>query len=79
MTSGQDQGYKEIVRYLKGECSIEEAVELIKRDTRRYAKRQLTWFRADPRIEWLDAGGFESQEEAASCNLALIKGKMAAM
>jgi len=79
LTSGQALGYKEIVRYLKGECSIEEAVELIKRDTRRYAKRQLTWFRADPRMEWLDVGLFESEEEAARCILALVKGKMAAM
>jgi tRNA dimethylallyltransferase len=79
LTSGQALGYKEIVPYLKGECSLEEAVELIKRDTRRYAKRQLTWFRADPRIEWLDIGLFESKEDAARCVLALVKGKMAAM
>ncbi len=79
LTSGQALGYKEIVMYLKGECSLEEAVELIKRDTRRYAKRQLTWLRADPRIEWLDIGLFESKEEAVRCVLALIKGKMAAM
>lgn len=79
LTSGQALGYKEIVRYLKGECSLEEAVELIKRDTRRYAKRQLTWFRADPRIEWVDIGPFESKEDAARCVLALIRGKMAAM
>ena len=72
-------GIQEIVPYLKGECSLEEAVELIKRDTRRYAKRQLTWFRADPRIEWLDIGLFESKEYAARCVLALVKGKMAAM
>ena len=79
LTSGQALGYKETVRYLKGECSLEEAVELIKRDTRRYAKRQLIWFRADPRVEWLDVGALESKEEAARCVLALIKGKMAAM
>jgi tRNA dimethylallyltransferase len=79
LTSGQALGYKEVVRYLKGECSFEEAVELIKRDTRRYAKRQLTWFRADPRMEWLDVGVFESKKEAARCILSLIKGKMAAM
>jgi tRNA dimethylallyltransferase len=79
LTSGQALGYKEIVRHLKGECSLEEAVELIKRDTRRYAKRQLTWFRADPRIEWLDIGLFESKEEVLTCILALTKGKMAAM
>jgi tRNA dimethylallyltransferase len=45
-------GYKEIVSFLKEEISFEKAVELIKRNTRRYAKRQLTWFRKDARIHW---------------------------
>lgn len=48
----QALGYKHIVRYLKGTCSIEEAVGLIKRDTRHYAKRQMTWFGADKEIVW---------------------------
>jgi len=47
-------GYKEAAAYLAGECTIEEAETLIKRDTRRYAKRQLTWFNADPDILWLE-------------------------
>lgn len=46
-------GYKEIISYLKSEISLERAVELIKRNTRRYAKRQLTWFRKDKRIVWI--------------------------
>jgi len=46
-------GYKEIVQYLDDEISLERAIELIKRNTRRYAKRQMTWFNADKRIEWL--------------------------
>lgn len=46
-------GYKEIVNYLRGFCTLNEAVELIKRNSRRYAKRQLTWFRRDERIHWL--------------------------
>ncbi len=45
-------GYKEIISYLDGEISLERAVELIKRNTRRYAKRQMTWFRRDERIKW---------------------------
>ena len=45
-------GYRQLIAYLQGEISYEEAVRLIKRDTRRYAKRQLTWFRADPEIRW---------------------------
>ena len=48
----QTVGYKELFEYLDGSISRDEAVELIKRNTRRYAKRQLTWFRRDPRIRW---------------------------
>ena len=47
-------GYKEIIQYLDDEISLDRAVELIKRNTRRYAKRQMTWFNADKRIEWFD-------------------------
>lgn len=45
-------GYKEIIQYLEGEISLDEAIELIKRNTRRYAKRQLTWFRKDQSTQW---------------------------
>jgi len=47
-------GYKEIIQYLEGEGSLERAIELIKRNTRHYAKRQMTWFRKDKRIQWFD-------------------------
>jgi tRNA dimethylallyltransferase len=47
-------GYKEATAHLCGELSSEEAVRLIKRDTRHYAKRQLTWFKADPDILWFE-------------------------
>ncbi|PKL81692.1 MAG: tRNA (adenosine(37)-N6)-dimethylallyltransferase MiaA [Ignavibacteriae bacterium HGW-Ignavibacteriae-3] len=46
-------GYKEIISYLENEISLDRAIELIKRNTRRYAKRQLTWFRKDELINWL--------------------------
>lgn len=49
-------GYKEIISYLDGEISFERAVELIKRNTRRFAKRQLTWFNRDKRIKWIKVG-----------------------
>ncbi|SDN83934.1 tRNA dimethylallyltransferase [Paenibacillus sp. yr247] len=52
--SMQALGYKEIVSYLEGELSLEEAVTLLKRDTRRFAKRQLSWFRHMKDIHWLD-------------------------
>jgi tRNA dimethylallyltransferase len=48
-------GYRQIAAHLRGELSLEEAIALAKRDTRRLAKRQLTWFRADPSIIWIDA------------------------
>jgi tRNA dimethylallyltransferase len=47
-------GYKQIGAYLRGELDITAAVELVKRDTRHYARRQLTWFRRDKRIVWMD-------------------------
>ena len=50
----QSFGYKELIAYLDGECTYLEAVERLKRNTRRFAKRQLTWFRKDTRIEWID-------------------------
>jgi len=56
-------GYRQIAAYLEGECSLEEAVSLLKRDIRRYAKRQMTWFRADSRIEWIDLSPEESAGE----------------
>lgn len=47
-------GYKEIFDYLDGKCSLDEAAEKIRLDTRHYAKRQLTWWRRDPEIRWID-------------------------
>ena len=49
----QSLGYHQIVAYLQGEYDLAEAVRRIKRDTRRYAKRQLTWFKADPEVRWV--------------------------
>lgn len=54
LTSQQAIGYKEIISHLKGEISLEDAISSIKARTRQYAKRQLTWFRADPRVVWVD-------------------------
>jgi len=54
LPSMQGLGYKEIAAYLNGDQALEEAVGTLKRNTRRYAKRQLTWFRGDPRIRWID-------------------------
>lgn len=54
-TAKEAIGYKEVVAYLEGACSFEEAVEAIKAATRRYAKRQRTWWRGDARVRWIDA------------------------
>jgi len=54
LTSQQAIGYKELSGYLKNEVSLGEAVDTLKARTRQYAKRQLTWFRADPRVHWID-------------------------
>lgn len=55
LTSRQAIGYKEMLEVVRGEATLDDAVERIKTATRRYAKRQLTWFRSDERIHWLDA------------------------
>ena len=55
----QTVGYSEIFGFLKGKYDKEEAIRLLKRNSRRYAKRQLTWFRRDPEITW-----FHPQEES---------------
>lgn len=54
VTAGQAIGYKELLEFLEGRLSLEGAVDLIKARTRRYAKRQLSWFRNDGRVRWLD-------------------------
>ena len=63
MTSMQGLGYKEILEYLDGECSLEDAVYTLKRDTRHFAKRQLTWFRRESEVTWIDKGRFDYNEE----------------
>lgn len=59
LTAQQAIGYKEIVAYLEGDCSLDEAIVQIKTATHRYAKRQRTWFRKDARIQWLDADEYD--------------------
>lgn len=54
-TAIQGLGYKEIIEYIKNEITLEDAIEKIKQETRRYAKRQMTWFKRDKSIIWLNA------------------------
>lgn len=64
MVSMQGLGYKEILAFLDGECSLEEAVYILKRDTRHFAKRQLTWFKREQNVEWFYKPDYKDQEEA---------------
>lgn len=59
-------GYKEIISYLENLVSLERTVELIKRNTRHYAKRQMTWFRKDNRINWISCDSSKSIEDTMS-------------
>lgn len=62
-TASQAIGYKEMLDYLNGNCSLEDASELIKRKSRNYAKRQLTWFRNDSRVNWIEYDVSENLED----------------
>lgn len=63
MVSMQGLGYKEILAYLEGEYPMEEAVRILKRDTRHFAKRQLTWFRRESEVVWVDKDRFNYEED----------------
>ncbi len=56
-------GYKEIAMYLNGEIPFEEAIRLIKRNTKRYSKRQFTWFKKEEDIHWIDITGIQDVNE----------------
>nr|WP_317281975.1 tRNA (adenosine(37)-N6)-dimethylallyltransferase MiaA [uncultured Sellimonas sp.] len=62
MVSMQGLGYKEILAYLNGECTLEEAVYILKRDTRHFAKRQLTWFKREKDVIWVSKPDFGYNE-----------------
>lgn len=61
--SMQGLGYKEMVAYLHGECTLEEAVYVLKRDTRHFAKRQITWFKREDDVIWFNRPDFEEKDE----------------
>lgn len=63
MVSMQGLGYKEILAFLDGEYPLEEAVRVLKRDTRHFAKRQLTWFRREQEVTWVNKDQFSYQED----------------
>ena len=76
MVSMQGLGYKEILAYLDGEYPLEEAVRILKRDTRHFAKRQLTWFRREKDTIWMNKDEFDYNEDLIlEKMLAICKGK----
>lgn len=75
VTAGQAIGYKEILEALSGRVELGEAVELVKRRTRRYAKRQLSWFRHDGRVRWLEMGELGLEEACERIVFDLERGE----
>lgn len=63
LVSMQGIGYKEIVMYLEGEMSLDDSISLIKQKSRNYAKRQLTWFKRDERIKWMNLDDYSDLEQ----------------
>ena len=63
LVSMQGLGYKEIATYLEGECSLDEAIYILKRDTRHFAKRQITWFRREKSVIWINYEDYDNDIE----------------
>ncbi|MFW5631755.1 MAG: tRNA (adenosine(37)-N6)-dimethylallyltransferase MiaA [Acetivibrio ethanolgignens] len=73
MVSMQGLGYKEIIAYLEGRSTLEEAIYILKRDTRHFAKRQITWFKREKEVIWLDKSKYMSEEELLDAILGQLK------
>ena len=76
LPSMEGLGYRQIIGYLKGKYSREEAVQLMKRDTRRFAKHQLSWFNKDSRIIWLEREMFPTSGEASQKIIEILLEKL---
>lgn len=72
-TSVKAIGYKELIPYFNGEKSLDECIETLKRETRRYAKRQITWFKRDKTINWLYIDEYNSFDELYNAAKAIIE------
>ena len=75
MVSMQGLGYKEILSYLDGEMTLEEAIYIIKRETRHFAKRQLTWFRRERDVIWFDKAAYHYNEEQILADMLQVLNK----
>ncbi|MDP4178017.1 MAG: tRNA (adenosine(37)-N6)-dimethylallyltransferase MiaA [Bacillota bacterium] len=76
MQSMKGIGYKELLHYLDGSISLDEAIQIIKQGSRNYAKRQLTWFRKDNRVEWINKDDFKDDTEVINYILEKYKNKL---
>ena len=74
--SMQGIGYKEIVEYLDGKCSLDEAVDNIKKNTRHFAKRQLTWFRREENVNWIEKYEYSYDDERILSKMTEIIGEL---
>ena len=74
-TAAQAIGYKELLSYFRGEKSLDEATEDLKTATRRYAKRQMTWFNSHGNVVWLKADGKQLSELADEAEV-IVKSKL---
>ena len=75
LVSMQGLGYKELIPYFQGEISLEEAVYILKRDTRHFAKRQLTWFKREKEVHWLSKQEYQTEEQLLETILSLAASK----
>ncbi len=75
MVSMQGLGYKEIIEYLKGDTTLEQAVEAIKQETRHFAKRQITWFKREKEVIWILKDDYKKEEEILDALLKSMKEK----
>ena len=75
MVSMQGLGYKEIIDYIQGRCTLDEAVYTLKRDTRHFAKRQITWFKREKHVTWVDKSEYDSKSEILSFMLDRLREK----
>ena len=66
-------GYAEIIRFLDGQIDQQEAIELIKKNSRKFAKNQRTWFKTFKKVKWIDVGPEESCEHIVKCAESILK------
>ncbi len=73
LVSMKSLGYRQMAGYLEGECAFDEAVRRLKRDTRRFAKRQMTWFRKEPGLTWVEVDPDESVQSVSRRVMPVIE------